>query len=252
MTTAPRFPLAGYALAAGVVIGLAATSLSAFAAFDSVMTFEHALAAALVVEAGAVVEAWALARGKGFWDIALALLAVALSVWVSAKYNYAQVAMAGAFVGVTAPDMLNALAYGPLAALVFFSLNFGRTVRRHDAEISEYEKAKTQAAETITATEARRAEQRAYDEQAATRRAATMAHELELARIAQAASPQYAMGGGKAQPATRKPQRKAATQNNWQRVAEWRAENPNGAQVQCAKDLELSAGTVSRKWEPNP
>jgi hypothetical protein len=240
------------------------------------MTFEHALAAALVVEAGAVVEAWALARARGIGDMALAGLAVALSVVVSAQYNYAQVAMAGVAAIVTDPNMLNALAYGPLAALVFFSLNFGRTVRRHDAEVLAYEKAQAQAAADKTAADVlARANERAAMvaasaaetarndaaraariEAEARERDAQRAHELELARIAQqaqAASPQ---------PATRKPaivgnaatdtRKQSATQaqpTTAQLVAEWRERNPNGTRAECAAAIKRHPANVGRQWE---
>lgn len=245
--TAPRFPAAGYALAAGVAVGLAATSLSAFAAFDAVMTFEHALAAALVVEAGAVVEAWALARARGFGDMALAGLAVGLSVLVSASYNFAQVQAAGAAHGVTDPLQLAALAYGPLAALVFFSLNFGRTVRRHDAEVAEWHKAKTHAAQSVTAQAARSAEQAAYDARRDAERNAQRAHELALAAT-QAASPQFALAGGDAQPASRKPRKSPATPSTAQLVAEWRERNPNGTRAECAAAIKRHPANVGRQW----
>ena len=248
MTTAPRFPLAGWGLAAAVGLGLVALFIAAYTAFSAVMTREHALFAAAVVEIGAVVGALALARARGVVDGLLAFAEVAIAVTVSATYNYTQVAQAAAALKISQWELVM-LALGPLAALVFLALNLGRAIRQHEQDVSAYHAGKARAAETITATEARRAEQRAYDEQAATRRAATMAHELELARIAQAASPQYAMGGGKAQPATRKPQRKAATQRTTaQLVADWRERNPQGTRAECARAIGRHASNVGKNW----
>lgn len=241
MTPRPTFPIAGYALAAAVVIGLLALSIAAYTAFSSVMEWYHALFAAGVVEVGAVVESLALARARSFTDGALALLAVVASVVVSATYNYTQVAQAAAKLNISQWE-LTALALGPLVALVFLSLNFGRVLRAHEQAVTEWQKAQSTAAANEAAAKARADDNARYDAQRAAEREANRRHELALAELQSRATAQLApiaVGGGEVQDA----------QSTAQRVAQWRADNPQGTKTQCAVALGVHPSTVGRNWK---
>lgn len=241
MTPRPTFPIAGYALAVAVGIGLIALSIAAYTAFASVMTPEHALFAAAVVEVGAVVESLALARARSFTDGALAFFAVVASVVVSATYNYTQVAQAAAALKISQWELVM-LALGPLVALVFLSLNFGRVLRAYEQAVTEWQNGKAQYAQSAQAAAQRAEDNARYDAQRAQEREAQRRHELALAELQARNAAQLAplaVGGGDVQ----------AAQSTAQRVAQWRTDNPQGTKAQCAEALGIHPSTVGRNWE---
>ncbi len=138
-----------------LMLGLAALFLAAFNAFRAV-TGDHiagtlqALFAALLIEAGLVIEAFSVMRKpKQFWG----WIPVAISVFVSATYNTTQVLVVVAErskgdaiiltlgrVLETALPYLNALtvfalALGPLAALASIAIAAGRIMKDHEAAV---------------------------------------------------------------------------------------------------------------------
>jgi len=129
----PRLPITVYALALVCLAGLIALFLAANEAFGTVAGpgvrgQTQAIAAALLIEAGLVVESIAVARSRN----KLAVIGLALSFLVSASYNYTQASD-------RRPDLqgwqLLALAIGPLSALTFLSLALGDEIRRYNEMI---------------------------------------------------------------------------------------------------------------------
>jgi hypothetical protein len=118
----PKVPVTVIGLSLVCVAGLVALFLAARAAFATVAGAEQAVAAALLIEAGAIWEAVTFARSRN----KIALVGLVLSFLVSATYNYTQAAE-------VRPDLeiwqLLALALGPLTALAFVSLALGEELR---------------------------------------------------------------------------------------------------------------------------
>ena len=135
--------------------GLVALFLAARAAFATVAGPQQAVAAALLIEAGAIVEAVTFARSRNW----LAGVGLAIMFAVSATYNYTQAHDAR-------PELLwwqlAALALGPLSALTFISLALGTELRKHNqrTEAERAEEVAYQRHEEALAR--RRAERREY------------------------------------------------------------------------------------------
>lgn len=127
----PSVPVTVWVLSAVVGSGLVALFLAARAAFGSYAGREQAVAAALLIEAGTVVEALALARSRN----RIAGGALAVSYLVSLSYNYTQVHDARPGLAVW---QLVAFAAGPLSALTFISLALGEELRLYGERVAEW------------------------------------------------------------------------------------------------------------------
>lgn len=130
----PDTPISLYALTLALIAGLIALYIAAFHAFSQVMQPMQASFNAALIEIGAVVEAIALVRGRN----KIALLALVLSIIVSATYNYIQVSTAGAALGLTNDWQLLTLALGPLLALTFLALTTGGELAAHEQRKAEW------------------------------------------------------------------------------------------------------------------
>src|SRR5262245_51546359 len=117
--TRPRPPAQLFALGMITAAGLIALFFAALHAFLLVASPAQAFFAAVVIEAGLVVEALALInkpRSVYPW------IGLAVSLFVSGTYNYVQASTANEnLVSIE----LFALAFGPLSALAVVSLTFG-------------------------------------------------------------------------------------------------------------------------------
>lgn len=131
----PRSSAALWLLSALVVVGLVALFLAAFYAFSKVTEyFGQAVAAALLIEAGIIVEAILIIRRN-----VLAVPGLVVSLAVSGTYNYIQAQHVGALNGVTSAWQLGTLAIGPLSALVFLSLAIGHEIREQERRVVQWE-----------------------------------------------------------------------------------------------------------------
>lgn len=257
MTPQPRYSFTLYAIGAAVLIGLAALAIAAFTAFSAVMTFWHALFSSGVVEVGAVVESLALARARNWGDALLALVAVIVSVTVSATYNYTQVAQAAAALNISQWE-LTMLALGPLVALVFLSLNFGRQLRAHEQAVAEWHKARAHAAKSDAEKLRIKTEQDAYDLKVANEKAAQRAHELQLAQLQFANGPQSQRKPddgatetqGEAQPLDKiPPQEKPARGQSQAAARKLRAVYPGRSNQEYAEALQVNPAQVTRAFK---
>lgn len=131
----PERSISIYALAVVVCMGLAALFIAAFFAFSEVMPWYQALFAAVLIEAGAIVEALAFAKDNN----RIAFMGLAISLIVSMTYNYIQASQAGHANGITNWWQLLTLAVGPLTALTFLSLALGRELKHHASLVSQWE-----------------------------------------------------------------------------------------------------------------
>lgn len=138
--TRPELSFVSYLLLFGVGLGLIALWLAALEAFYKVMSPWHAFFSASVLEFSAVVEAIALAKARTWKDTAITVLAIICSLVVSGTYNYVQVKNHGLQNSVTDPWQLYAFALGPLAALTFLAINFGRQLRAVETLTDEWNK----------------------------------------------------------------------------------------------------------------
>jgi len=241
----PRPSAVFYPLAIATCIALSALLWSAWGAFALVGDPLHAALLAGAIEISAAIEAVALARARGWRSYVAPIIGVLLSVVVSAVYNYANVEAAGRANGVTNPVYITALALGPLVAMVFLAINTGTVWREYEDALEAHNKEQSQAAKSADDRAAREASNAAYDDRKAKERADQRAHELALAQLqaAQAAAiPQFALGGGDSTPET-------VAQSTAQRVAQWRADNPQGNKAQCANALGVHPATVGRNWK---
>ena len=128
----PRPSAALWLLAGLTAVGLAALFLAAYAAFRHIMPWVQAVFAALLIEAGMVVEAIALIRGRNW----LAAIGLVISLAVSGTYNFIQAQTAGAGLH---PVMLLALALGPLSALTFLAMATGRELSHYEIQVLDWE-----------------------------------------------------------------------------------------------------------------
>lgn len=127
----PRPPVTVWVLSGVTVAGLVALFLAARSAFGMVASPAQATAAAVLIEAGTIVEALSFARSRN----RVALVALGISFVVSATYNVTQAVNAGA--GLAWWQVL-ALGLGPLSALVFISLTLGEELRLYGRRVDEW------------------------------------------------------------------------------------------------------------------
>lgn len=124
----PQLPAAAWALAGLLAFGLIGLGTAAYNAFLLIGHWWQALAFALVIEAGAIVEALALVRGNKY-----AIPALAIGLPVSISYNWTQAEQAAAVLAVPLPAwQVAALAIGPLSAVFFIALALGRELQNLD------------------------------------------------------------------------------------------------------------------------
>lgn len=123
-----------YALGFITVSGLIALFFAALHAFLLVASPAQAFFAAVVIEAGLVVEALALINKP---KTVYPWLGLAVSLFVSGTYNYVQASTANQNL---ASVELFALAFGPLSALAVVSLTFGNELRSYQERVSTWEK----------------------------------------------------------------------------------------------------------------
>lgn len=138
----PEAGTAVYLLSILVVIGLIALFIAANHAFSQIMTWYQAAFAALLIEAGLVIEAIAFIRSKGdrwYQRNPLAAGGLLVTVLVSLTYNYIQADLAGGSSGITNEIELFALAVGPLSALVFVALTLGKEIDEHEKDINQWQ-----------------------------------------------------------------------------------------------------------------
>lgn len=126
----PRLSASFWLLCLLAGVGLVALFLAAYHAFAQVMEPYQAGFAALLIEAGMVSEAIALARGNR-----LAAVGTVISLVVSGTYNYVQVDAAKKLEGWP----LYALALGPLFALAFLALAIGQELREYEAQLANWQ-----------------------------------------------------------------------------------------------------------------
>lgn len=116
------------------VSGLLALFIAAYHAFLLVAAPPQAFFAALVIEAGLIVEALALISKPKTLPPWIGLI---ISYIVSGTYNFTQAAQAGGeFLGIWE---LVALAFGPLSALAVVSLTFGNELRAYQDRVGQWE-----------------------------------------------------------------------------------------------------------------
>lgn len=127
----PGVPVTVWLLSVVVGSGLIALFLAARAAFGTVAGDVQAVAAALLIEAGTIVEAVSFARSRN----RVAGVGLVVSFVVSMTYNITQA-------GDARPDLvwwqLAALGLGPLAALTFVSLALGEELRIYRVTVDEW------------------------------------------------------------------------------------------------------------------
>lgn len=174
MKSKPVLSAAFWLLAVLALVGLAALFLAADHAFGQVMPWYQAMFAALLIEAGMVSEAVALARGRNW----LAAAGMGISLVVSGTYNYIQVAAVGQSLGLAGWPLF-ALALGPLFALSFLALAIGQELRMYEALLADWQADQdVQAAqEAQQAAQGVALRQAWLDEQERLRQAAALEHE---------------------------------------------------------------------------
>ena len=130
----PKIHAQLYALGFITVSGLIALFFAALHAFLLVASPAQAFFAAIVIEAGLVVEALALINKP---KTVYPWIGLIISLFVSGTYNYTQAATANQNL---ASIELFALAFGPLSALAFASLTFGNELRSYQEKVTAWEK----------------------------------------------------------------------------------------------------------------
>lgn len=158
-TPRPKPPLQLWLLAIICLAGLAALGQAAYSAFLLVATPGQALFAALLIEAGLIVEALALVkrpRSLAPW------LGLAISYAVSGIYNYTQASLALSELGQVA---IIALALGPLSALAAVALTLGLELRAYQEALDAWREARA-AWQTKQQEKAERAAKRAATKKA--------------------------------------------------------------------------------------
>lgn len=129
----PRPPAQLLALGLITVSGLIALFFAALHAFSLVASPAQAFFAAVVIEAGLVVEALALINKP---RTIYPWVGLVISLFVSGTYNYVQASTANqTLVSIE----LVALAFGPLSALAVVSLTFGNELRSYQEWVSTWE-----------------------------------------------------------------------------------------------------------------
>lgn len=133
----PRLPVSLALISLLLVAGLVALFMAAYYAFSLVAhSPAQAFFAAVMIEAGMVIEAVVLVRAWGQRSSWLALGGMAVSVVVSGTYNYIQARQVGALNGITGGWELLTLALGPLLALAFMAANAGRELRAYEQQVA--------------------------------------------------------------------------------------------------------------------
>jgi biotin operon repressor len=232
----PRPSVALYLLSILVLAGLVALFLAADYAFRQIMESRlQAIFAAVLIEAGMIVEAIAVMRSKKNWP---ALVGLFVSLLVSGTYNYIQAEHAGKLVGIEGSWQLLTLALGPLSALTFLAMAVGRELgdfeRRLEAwHISrqkwlEDQDARRQARE-IELTKLRLANELKIEKAKA---------RLQLRQHAQVAKVAKVADGQPGQ-----------LQGNRLRVYEVAKGNPDATHQEIAEQLEISRQAVSRHMQ---
>lgn len=137
----PKRELQLYLLSGLILIGLIALGLAAFNAFHQIASIPQALAAALLIEVGLVIESMTLIKHpKSIFPWGALLIAYT----VSGTYNYTQAQKAGASLNEW---QLITLSLGPLSALAFISLTLGNELREYDRKVTEWEERRAEWAE---------------------------------------------------------------------------------------------------------
>lgn len=175
---APLPPVTVWGLGLIALCGIIALYIAAHAAFITVARQEQAIAAALLIEAGAVVEALTAAR-SGFKNKA-ANGGLLISYTVSLSYNLTQVMdnRPGLAIWQTI-----AFAAGPLSALTFVALALGQELRVYNARLTVWREG--QAAEAQADNDARLQTEAALTAQAQAAEA-ILAAERQAAELAEA------------------------------------------------------------------
>lgn len=136
----PKIGIVVYLLFGILVTGFVALFMAADFAFQQVTQSRvQAVFAALLVEAGMVIDAIAVLRAARLRDNWPAALGLAVSLVVSGTYNYVQASKVGALHSVTQPWQLWTLALGPLSALMFLALAVGSELRLHEQKVATWE-----------------------------------------------------------------------------------------------------------------
>lgn len=263
--TIPRPTLSAvfWLLAAATLAALAGLMWSAWGAFALVGDKTHAFLLASAIEVSAALEAIAFARARKWHDYIAPIIGVLVSVIISGIYNYANVEAAGRANKITHPIYLSALALGPLFAMIFLSINTGVLFREWESAVEKWAMKRqewtTQQAQRTDAlnrsdADTARSDQlrREREQRESEERNAQRAHELQLAELAQQTQFANASDGQRKQPKprkARKPQGETA-----QRVAQWRADNPQwagkeGEKKACAEALGIHPSNVGRNWK---
>lgn len=133
----PAIPAALMLLFVLIVLGLAALGIAAYTAFLQVAPWYQAVFAAILIEAGLVVEAIAIVRRNWY-----AVPGAVISLVVSITYNYIQAQQNGKVHGLTDGWQLFTLALGPLAALFFAALTAGFELRRYEERVADWDTAR--------------------------------------------------------------------------------------------------------------
>lgn len=121
----PGVPVVVWVLGVTVVLGLGALGWAAFVAFRQVHPVGQAALFAGLIEVGAVAEAWALVRGKGWREKGLPIVGALIVLYVSGRYNLVQVQAEAVGTQLSKADMY-ALALGPLVVMLSLALMLGR------------------------------------------------------------------------------------------------------------------------------
>lgn len=133
MTQQPKVPLTVWTLTLVAASGLVAQFLAARAALDQVLTSSwHSGAAAILIEAVAVIDALVLMRSRNW----AAIPGLVVALLVSGTYNYIQAEAAQPEWGWW---RLGTVAVGPLAALFSVGLVLGQELYDHRWRLAEWE-----------------------------------------------------------------------------------------------------------------
>lgn len=146
----PQNPAALYILSMILVIGLIALFIAAVFAFEKTQPLIQAIFSAMLIEAGAIGEAFAIIKRRN----RIAIAGLAVSIIVSGTYNYIQSKYIGETHGLTDPWQLWTLSLGPLAALVFLALSTGHELNEHEQDREKWQTARTEHQRTQTAQNA--------------------------------------------------------------------------------------------------
>jgi hypothetical protein len=131
----PSHPKLLWVYGSVVCIGLLTLFVSAHSAFSQVMSEEQAWLAAIVVEAGMIVEAYSAINSHNRF----AIVALIFSLGISLTYNYIQAERIGVTRGIDNQVMISVLAIGPILAIVTLSFAFGGEYRKYAQRVAQWE-----------------------------------------------------------------------------------------------------------------